>query len=324
MLGVFGVSFLTPLGALFVLAAALPLAALAVTERRTARIRGLFAVAGPGRRAVVPVVVALVLLPALVGIAAAQPIVVHQKFLSERADAEAFFVFDTSLSMDARLAPGQPSRLARAKREALELRNRLTDVPVGIASMTDRTLPVLMPTTDPELFSRTLAASVGINSPPPSQLYNGRATTFAALVPILQSHFFATSTRRRLIVVFTDGESSKLPPVFRYEIAKLPGMTTLFVHVWGSGERIFHHGRPDPNYRADPTSGDSLASFATLIGGKEFSEQQLGQVAAAAQAGVGHSGTERRIQTYARIALAPWFLLGGVIPLGFLLYRRNF
>ena len=99
--------------------------------------------------------------------------------------------------------------------------------------MTDRTLPVLMPTTDPELFSRTLTASVGINSPPPSQLYNGRATTFAALVPILQSHFFATSTRRRLIVVFTDGESSKLPPVFRYEIAKLPGMTTLFVHVWG-------------------------------------------------------------------------------------------
>jgi hypothetical protein len=27
---------------------------------------------------------------------------------------------------------------------------------------------------------------------------------------------------------------------------------------------------------------------------------------------------------YARIALAPWFLLAGIFPLGFLLYRRNF
>lgn len=320
----FGVSFLTPLAALFVLAAAIPLAALAVTERRTARIRRLFTVAGPGRGAIVPLVVALVLLPALVGIAAAQPIVVHQKFLSERADAEAFFVLDTSLSMSARLAPGDASRLVRAKREALQLRNRLTDVPVGIASMTDRTLPDLMPTTDPALFARTLAASVAIDSPPPSQLYNGRATTLAALVPVLQSQFFATSTRHRLIVVFTDGESSKLPPLLKYEVQKVPGLTALFVHVWASGERIFRPGgRPDPNYRADATSGDSLASFASLIGGKEFSEQQLGQVAAAAQAGVGHSGTERRVQTYARIALAPWFLLAGVVPLGFLLYRRN-
>jgi hypothetical protein len=320
-----GISFLTPLGALFVLAAAIPLAALAVTERRSAAIRRLFVVAGPGRRAIVPVVVALVILPALVGIAAAQPIVVHQKVLNERADAEAFFVLDTSLSMNARLAAGDPSRLARAKREALQLRNRLTDVPVGIAAMTDRTLPVLMPTTDPALFARTLAASVGINSPPPSQRYPGRATTLAALIPVLQSHFYASSTRHKLLVVFTDGESSKLPPLVRYEIPKTPGLTALFVHVWGSGERIFGPGGvPYRNYRPDRTSGDALASFASLIGGQEFSEQQLGRVAAAAQAGVGHSGTERRVETYARIALAPWVLLGGIIPLGFLLYRRNF
>jgi hypothetical protein len=248
----------------------------------------------------------------------------HKTLLSERADAEAFSVIDTSLSMDAQAAPGDPSRITRAKREALQLRNRLTDVPVGIASMTDRTLPVLMPTTDPALFSRTLAVSVGVNTPPPSQLYNGRATTLEALIPVLQSHFFATSTRRRLVVVFTDGESSRLPSTLRYQIGRVPGLTALFVHVWSPGEQIFKHGRPDPNYRTDPTSGDALASFAGLLGGKEFSEQQLGQVAAAAQAGVGHSGTERQVESYTRIALAPWFLLAGVVPLGFLLWRRNF
>ena len=191
--------------------------------------------------------------------------------------------------------------------------------------MTDRTLPALMPTTDPALFSRTLAASVGIDSPPPSQPYTGRATTLEALVPVLQSHFFAASTRHRLVVVFTDGESSRLPPSLRYQVGQSAGLTALFVHVWSPGERIFKRGRQaGPELRADPTSGDALASFARLLGGQEFSEQQLGRVAAAAQAGVGHSGTERKVETYARIALAPWFLLAGVVPLGFLLWRRNF
>lgn len=319
----FGVSFLTPLWALFALAAAIPLVALAVTERRSARIRQLFAVAGPGRRALVPVVLALVVLPALVGIAAAQPIVVHQKLLTERADAEAFFVFDTSLSMAARPAAGEPTRLARAKRLALRLRRRLTDIPVGIASMTDRTLPNLMPTADAALFSRTLAASVAIDSPPPSQPYRGRATTLGALIPIFQAHFFAASTQHRLIVVFTDGESSRLPLGVKYQVEQLPRVTVLFVHVWAPGERIFHRGRPDPGYHADATSGDALASFARLIGGREVSEQQFGRLASAAGTGIGRTGTQRSVETYARIALAPWVLVMGVLPLGFLLYRRN-
>jgi hypothetical protein len=318
------VTFMTPLGALFVLAAAVPLAALAATERRSGRIRRLFAVAGPRRRALVPVVVSLVALPALLGIAAAQPIVVHRTFLSERADTEAFFVFDTSLSMNAASAPGRPSRLARAKRDALRLQRHLADIPVGIASMTDRTLPDLMPTTDPALFARTLSLSVGIDRPPPSQLYTGRATTLEALVPVLQAHFFSSSARRRLLVVFTDGESSRLPPTLPYTVTPQPGLTALFVHVWAPGERIFDaKGRADPRYRSDPSSADALAAFASLMHGREFSEQQLGPLASAAATSAGHAGTTRRVETYARIALAPWFLLAGVLPLGFLLWRRN-
>ena len=318
------ISFLTPVDALFALAAVVPLAALLLAHRRASEVWQALSLAAPRARAVAPVVVSLALLPALLGVAAAQPVVVRERQLSQRADAQAYFVFDTSLSMSARAGLHATSRLERAKREALRLVPSLGDLPVGLASMTDRTLPDLMPTTDPALFSRTLAASVGINTPPPSQSYRGRATTLEALVPILQAHFFASSTRHKLIVVFTDGESSKLPPVLRYQVQKLPGVTTLFVHVWATGERIFKPGgRPDPGYTADPTSGDALASFAGLVGGKEFSEQQLGRVAAAAQDGVGHSGTERRVETYARIALAPWFLLAGVVPLGFLLWRRN-
>jgi hypothetical protein len=318
-------SFLTPWWAVFALAAAIPLLALAATERRATRIRELFAVQGPGRRTLVPVVVALVLLPALVGVAAAQPVVVNRQLLNERADAEAFFVFDTSLSMTARSAPDAPSRLVRAKRLALQLFARLPNVPTGIAAMTDRTLPELMPTTDSALFGRTLAASVGIDRPPPSQPYRGRATTFGALVPILQSHFFSTALPHRLIVVFTDGEASQIPGSVKYLVHPGGGLTVLFVHVWQPGERIFEAGgRPDPGYHADPTSADALATFATLMDGKSFPETQIGAVAAAAQAGIGHSGTQRRIESYARVSLAPWVMLAGVLPLAFLLWRRNF
>jgi hypothetical protein len=318
-------TFLTPVGGLFVLTAAVPLAALAVTERRSQAVRRIFAVAGPRRRGLVPVVVALVALPALVGVAAAQPIVVHQKVLSERADAEAFFVFDTSLSMSARSSPNTPTRLMRAKHEALRLQEALADVPVGIASMTDRALPDLMPTTDLALFRRTLSASVGINEPPPSQAYQKRrASTLEALVPVLQSHFFSAPVPHRLIVVWTDGESHPLSSAVRYVLQPTPGVTALFVHVWSPTERIFlANGKADPNYRPDPTSNAFVDSFSRIVRGQDFTESQFGQLASAAQASAGRTGTTRRVETYARIALAPWFLLAGAIPLAFLLWRRN-
>ena len=148
-LGLFGISFLTPVDALFALAAAAPLAVLLATERRSERIRATLKLGGPGRRTFAQVAGALFLLPALVAVAAAQPVVVHQQQVRERGDAQAFFVIDTSESMAASAGPQAPTRLQRAKRLARRLQQALGDVPVGIATMTDRVLPDLMPTTDP-------------------------------------------------------------------------------------------------------------------------------------------------------------------------------
>lgn len=323
MVAVFGVSFLTPLDALFALAAALPLAALLLTERRAARIRSLLSLRAPGRRALVPVVLALVLLPALVAVAAAQPVVVRERMVSERADAQAFVVFDTSLSMRAAAAPGRPTRLARAKRLAIRLQRTLGDVPIGIASMTDRSLPNLMPTTDSTLFDRTVEQSVAVDQPPPSQPYTGRATTFSALVPLVESHFYAQGVQRRLLVVFTDGESSRISPLLKLTLHRR--VSPVFVHVWEPGERIFRNGRADPRYVSDPTSSQALDSLAHIVGAtRSYQEQDFGAIARAARDAVGRAGTRTRIDSYARIALAPWFVLGGVVPLGFLLWRRNF
>jgi len=317
-------SFLTPYDALFGLLAAVPLAALAATERRSARIRRLFALAGPSRAALAPTVAALVLLPVLVGVAAMQPVVVHEQLVRERADAQAFFVLDTSTSMEAAAGPGLPTRIERAKRLALQLHAALPDLPIGIASMTDRALPHLMPTTDAALFTRTLDQSVGIDEPPPSQQYPGRATTFMALAPIVASHFFRSDVTRRVVVVFTDGEAAPISPVLSLTLQRR--VEPLFVHVWAPGELIYDRrgGRkPDPNYQSDPASGAALANLATITGGHAYGENQIGKVAQAVRDAVGSASAETHVDSYARVALAPWFVLGGVVPLGFLLYRRN-
>jgi hypothetical protein len=315
-------SFLTPLDSLFVLAAVLPLGGLLLTERRAARIRRLLAVVGPRRRAMVPVVIAVVVLAALVAVAAAQPVVIRNKLVSERADAQAFIVFDTSLSMRASAGPGKPSRLQRAKRMAVRLQQALGDLPMGIVSMTDRALPNLMPTTDQALFDRTVRQSVGVNQPPPSQRYRDRATTFDALIPLVGSHFYADGVQRRLLVVYTDGESAKVSPLFQLQLQRR--VTPVFVHVWEPGERIYNDGRPDPRYVSDPTSAAALDDIAKVTGGSHaYPESKAGAVARAARDAVGRAGTRTRVDAYARIALAPWFVLGGVLPLGFLLWRRN-
>src|SRR5437763_13725222 len=155
-----GVSFLTPLDALFVLAGAVPVATLLASRRRASQIRRLLGAIGSRPRAALPALVALVLLAALVAVAAAQPVVIRNRMVSERADAQAFVLFDTSTSMRASAAPGRPTRLARAKRLALRLQRALPDVPMGVASMTDRSLPNLLPTTDPTLLSRPVNQAI--------------------------------------------------------------------------------------------------------------------------------------------------------------------
>jgi len=322
-LALFGITFLSPEGAVFALAAAVPVAAYLVTERRSGRIRAALRLRGPGRRALAPVLSALVVLPALVAVAAAQPVVVRRQSIHERSDAQAFFILDTSLSMDASAGPGEATRLARAKRLASQLQARLADVPIGLAGMTDRVLPYVMPTTDPALFRRTLAQSVGINEPQPSQDYRRqRATNLQALVPVLNANFFSLGTNRKLVVVFTDGEAPSDLQLLSLGIEKK--LAPVFVHVSAPGERIYHHGKPDPNYTTDPTSGHILAHAAAMTGGSVYDESQLGKIASAARRIVGRGPETGQVSAYARIALAPWVALAGIFPLGFLLYRRNF
>lgn len=319
-----GFTFLTPLDALFVLAAAIPLAALWFAHTRMQRVRRLFSLRSPRRRELAGVVAALVILPALLGVAAAQPVVVHHHLLGQRLDVQVFFVFDTSTSMSARTGPHGETRLKRAKQEAEEMLPKLGSIPVGLASMTDRVLPNLMPTTNDTLFRRTLQQSVGINQPPPGQRYPGRATTFTALYPVGQANFYSPGVRHRIFVVFTDGEFVPIRSQIGYDLARAMTIHPLFVHVWSPTERIYIHGKVDQRYRPDPTSASELSKFAVASGGRVYGENDIPTLTKAIRTEAGNSPVETAVLGYARVALAPWFVLAGIIPLAFLLYRRNF
>jgi hypothetical protein len=318
-----GFTFLTPIDALFALAAAIPLAALWLAQSRMEHVRRLFSLAIPRRRELVGVIVALALLPVLMGVAAAQPVVVRHHLLGQRQDVQVFFVFDTSQSMTARTGPHGPTRLTRAKKEANEVVRKLGDIPVGLAVMTDRTLPVLMPTPNFGLVRRTLAESVGINQPPPGQIYHGRATTFSALYPIPNSHFYSPGVTHQILVVFTDGEATPIHSAIGYDFARAMTVHPLFLHVWAPTERIYVHGRVDPHYKPDPESPGALGRFAAAAHGRVFEENELNELTRTIRADAGSNPVSTTVIGYARVALAPWFVLAGVVPLGFLLYRRN-
>lgn len=322
--GIFGVSFLTPLAALFAFAAAIPLAAVYRMETRSRQVRLVLGAQGPALRALAPVVIAIALLPVLVGVAAAQPVIVRHQLVDERRDAQALFVFDTSRSMTAAGGPGQPTRLTRAKTIARKLEASLGDVPVGIVSMTDRALPDLLPTTDRALFARTLAQSVGPDRPPPDLQYGreGRSTNLTSLGLLLTTHVYSQHLKHRLLVVFTDGEIEPVDSHFKSALKHR--IAPLFVHVWAPNERIFTHGdQIDPNYHPDPQSGALLTQAAQDTGGSVVAENQFGSLRATALRILGHGPSSKHISAYERIPLAPWFAIACILPLAFLLWRRN-
>jgi hypothetical protein len=316
-------TFLSPLAALLAVAVLVPLAALWAGEARAGAVARALALP-PGRRPL-GAAAAVAALAALLGLAAAQPVLVAEADRLVRTDAQAYVVVDTTRSMLASGSPGAPTRYDRGVEAALAFRSELGEVPIGIASFTDRVLPHLLPSTDEELFTATLQRAVGIERPPPEGIWDERATTFEALTALATRSFFSPSATRRLAVVVTDGETKpySVPPVAAV-LGRPPGVELLFLHVHAQGERLFEEGgRPDPLYASDPASRRALEELAGEAGGAVFAEDEIGAAAREARRLLGSGprvpeGRERR-----KIPLAPWLALAGAVPLAFRLRRRN-
>jgi hypothetical protein len=317
------VSFLTPLGAALALTALLPLAIFLVRERRARRIRRTLGVEHPANLSRLPLLTALAVVPGLLALAAMQPVVESSRTVLERTDAEAFVVVDISRSMLAAQEAGAPNRLERARVAAGRLRARLPQVPFGILSMTDRVLPHLFPTPDRRVFAATLERAIGIERPPPALSFSTHATSLGSLAGIPTRDYFSPPARKRLLIVFTDGESRPLEGDLARAFSRRPPIETLLIQYWHADERIYETGVPERGYRPDRASRGALDRLASLIGGRVFTEAQTAAFEAAAIEALGAGQTRERVVEGERRALMPYATLAALFPLGFVLLRRN-
>ena len=317
-------TLLTPLGALLGLAVALPLAALVLVRGRGAEVRRAIRLPEPTALARRLPLAALLVTAVLLGLSAAQPRVEWTSARKVRSDAEAFVVIDTSRSMLARSGPGSPIRYERATLAALRFRSAFEDVPVGIASFTDRVLPHLFPSVDDDVFVATLRRSIGIDRPPPQGTFSSTATRLAALENVVSRRFFSPTSRARLVLVITDGESvpisgAKIGAAFR----RAPGVGTIFLHVWDGNERVYEGADPEPQYSPDPRSRGILDAAAATLGGYVYDEDELGPAIAKAHDLLGAGTTVTRGERRNQLALAPYLAGAVFLPLVLLLWRRD-
>jgi hypothetical protein len=317
------VVFLTPIAALVALAVVAPLAAFALLERRARRVSRALALAPPPLRSRLGVPVAIVAVAGFLGIAAAQPVISGSRTQVGRADAEVFLLFDASRSMLAKQSPGSPDRLTRAKEMALGLRSHLADIPVGIASLTDRMLPHLFPTLDAQVFVSTLRDAIGIERPPP--VGSGPlATDFNSLGNIGPNNYFKPEVSKRLLVVFSDGESASFDDVVLASSFRRHRVHVLFVHVWSATEKIFlRQNRPDPAYRPDVESNRMAKRVAVAGDGSVFGEGDSAALVSAAKKVLGAGPATKLREQRTRVSLAPFVALAALLPLCFVFLRRN-
>jgi hypothetical protein len=315
------VSLVTPAGAVVALVALVPLLALGLSELRARRVRRVLGLDRPPR--LVPVLLAVSFATAglLVGAAAAQPILERGAMRHERTDVNAYVVIDSTRSMLAAPDRRAAIRLARARAAAQELRAAVPELKVGLASMTDRVLPHLFPTLDQDVYGATLTHSIGIERPPPSRRRHN-ATDLGALAQLGPQGFFPSTPERRIVVVLSDFETDPFSARKLGASLRRQRLEPLFVHIWDGEERIWG-GLGDAGYRPDPRSPAVARGLAAAAAGRAFPEEELQQAKRALQEMLG-DGTRRPLwRETSRTELAPWLALATLVPLGFVLYRRN-
>jgi hypothetical protein len=259
----------------------------------------------------------------LLALAAAQPALTRGTKQRIRTDAQVLFVVDISQSMAASSGPKQATRLERATREAERLRAALPEVPSGVATLTDRVLPNLLPVPDSSAFDATMQQSIAIEQPAPFETAV-RATDFGALAGIPNAGYFDPSARRRVVVLLTDGETR---PYDSAAVSKAYGASPraglVAVRFWHADEAIYRTPtRADPSYRPDPLSAEQLAGLAAVTGGRVFQEGELAASTAAIRAALGSGPTHEADRVQRVDPLGPYVALAALLPLAFLFSPR--
>jgi hypothetical protein len=314
--------FLSPLGALIAAVALLPLAAVAIRERRGERVRTTLSLTRAPLRSNAPIAVAAVATVAVLALAAAQPALRVHDVRRARTDAEAYLVLDISKSMAASAHPGSATRLAHAIAAARKVSAGLSDIPQGVATLTDRVLPSLLPTTTPGAVDTVLRDAIAVDQPPPFLADAERATSFQQLQNLGFDNFFGNHLKRRLAILFSDGESAPYYPLTLATTLQVEHIGLVIVRSWGAGDRISGGKKTDP-YRSDPSTTAPLDALARLMHSRVFSVHETGDAVKAARAYLGSGPTVVAGNQDRTVPLDRYVVLAVALPLGFALARRN-
>jgi hypothetical protein len=305
---------------LLVVVVAVPLAALALGQRRVVRARRLLRLPTPAAAGLRRRELAILAFVGLLALAAMQPAVRTQTARRERTDAQALVVIDTSRSMAATPSASGPSRLLRAKQIALALAPQFGSIPVGVATFTDRVLPALFPTSDRAAYDSSVSA-LQLEDPPPREV-STVATNFGALEQVASQGFFPRSVHKRAVILVTDGESAPFDPRSVASAFAAQGIRLGLVRIGDGTDRVRRpNGTPEANYRPDPAGARVAVGRLAAAAGAP-----IGPAAGRALAralGPGPSsvvGLQPRTRTLAPLpallALVPLaFLLGNSLPL---------
>jgi hypothetical protein len=330
------VIFLTPSGGLLALAVGLPLAAFAIAALRRVRVRELLGLAAPppGRDSAL---FALLAVPLLLAVAAAGPALRTDIGRRVSASTEVYFVLDVSRSMDASASAGSSTRFVQAQQAALSLRGSVPEIKAGVASLTTQLLPHLFPTPDETAFATTVEQALKVDQPPPQ----GTAviqTSFSPIAAFASQGFFRRATRHRLVILLTDGESAPFfpasigevlrpttPPAPAQRALAEPPVLLTIVRFGGTGDRIYDaDGRVEAAYHPDARAPAIVEGLAAAARGRAFDSGQLAAVETAIRKQLGTRLTRAQGTRTKTTTLAPYFALAALLPLGLILWQRNF
>ena len=301
--------FLTPRAALVGLAFIVPLVTLAIRERAYARVRGTLGLGLPGPVRVLARPLALIALAALVAATAAQPAVRATDSTPVRSDAELFLTFDVSRSMQATGAPGDVVRLERARALGRRVHEALSDVPTGVATLTNRMMPLLFPTGDERGVTAVIDHSVRLMQPQPAALTAARASSLAALTLAADRSYYNPSARKRVLVVFSDLDSDFFSLEGTLRLLRQQRIEPVLVRVAAPGEQIFDAaGRPNAYVSVSTVSVDGLRRAHWHA----FEETESARLVSEIRSYLGPGPMRGSGLVESQRNLAPWFALAAL------------
>jgi hypothetical protein len=109
----------------------------------------------------------------------------------------------------------------------------------------------------------------------------------------------------------------------RAALRQPPRTSFLIIRFWKPGARVWKGAVLDRSYRADPRSERMTNELARVVGGHAFAETQVGDAIRTAKRLVGTGPLVDRGEGLQVIALSRWLALAALLPLAFLLWRRN-